>query len=157
MENEENDVVVIQEDYQNDAIQNIKEIAITGAAGARSAAENTKELKTINQQLNDINYHLTNLEDYFIDNYILPEEIKKNEQTTEKNDKQEEETREETKSGDTETDNNEAVTIETVQQTLEETNIILNNTNNLLTVSVFAQGIIIGVLVLTILWRKYLK
>lgn len=134
----------MQEEYtEQDAIQAVQDIAKQGL-------ENEEILNEIESDLTDINEHIINIDEYLVINN--KEEEKKDEQEAEKVDEKENQ-----KSGEGEQEEIQAVTLDDIYNEVAEVNDNLENTNNLLTVGVWTQGIVIGVLLLTIFWRKFFK
>lgn len=128
---------------EQDAINAIQEIVNIGE-------ENGEQLLSISQQLNDINNHITNIDEFVI---TLQEEKKKNEQETKEITKEKTET--ETKNGTTETE--ETITNTEIYNEIVQVNDNLEIQNSLLTVGIFSQGIIIGVLLLTLFWKRVIR
>lgn len=135
----------MEEYTEKEAIQAIEDIA-------KSEQENNEILNEIESDLTDIDEHITNIDEYLVINN--KEEEQKNEQESEKIDGKENQ-----KSGEGEQEQEEvqAVTLDDIYNEVAEVNDNIENTNSLLTVGVWSQGIIIGVLLLTIFWRKFFK
>lgn len=129
---------------EQDAINAIQEIVNIGE-------ENGEQLLSISQQLNDINNHITNIDEYIITKQ--EQEDKKDEQDTEKITK---ESTEKNTKADTE-ESEETITTEQIYTEIQLVNDNLEAQINLLSVGIFAQGIIIGVLLLTIFWKRVFR
>ena len=128
----------------DDAIQAIIEIA-------EIEHNNNESLACIESSLEDINNHIADIDEYIV--ITNKEAEKKDEQEAEKADKQDEQKAEK---DDTET-REEEVTISEIHSEIKAVNDNLTGTNTLLTTALFAQGIIIGVLVMILFWEKFLK
>lgn len=128
----------------DDAIQAVIEIA-------EIEHINNESLACIESSLEDINNHIADIDEYIV--ITNKEAEKKDEQKAEKAEKQDEQKAEK---GDTET-REEEVTISDIHSEIKAVNDNLTGTNTLLTTALFAQGIIIGVLVMILFWEKFLK
>ena len=105
--------------------------------------DTNNSLNSIDSNVSDIN---SNIEEYLI--LKEPDKIEKIEN----------EKKEETKSETREVEENTSeFTIDDVYSEITQTNSILTEQNNILTVGLFSQGILIGVLVLTLFWNRFMK
>ena len=129
----------------DDAIQAVIEIA-------EIEHNNNESLACIESSLEDINNHIADIDEYIV--ITNKEAEKKDEQEAEKADKQDEQKAEK---GDNETRAEEEVTLSDIHSEIKAVNDNLTGTNTLLTTALFAQGIIIGVLVMIVFWEKFLK
>jgi Fe2+ transport system protein B len=129
----------MDEEQLNIASNNIKNISDT-------SIDSNNQLYQINNTLIEIDNNLYSINELLNKNY---------EQETEKNIT---EKKEERKSSDQETSESVSeITIETIHEDLQANKEILQNQQNLLTVNVFAIGILIGVIVLSMFWDRYFK
>ena len=111
---------------------------------------NGEYLAGIENDLDDINEHIASIDEYII---IANKEVSEDEQKSEEDIKQEEQKNETSGRREVQTE----ITIEDVHSEVVQINTTLKETNDLLTVGIFAQGIIIGVLVFTLFWNRFMR
>ena len=135
------------EEYtEQEAIEAVQDIAKQGL-------ENGEVLNEIESDLTDINEHVANIDEYLVINNKEAEENKEDEQKAEEIIEEKN-----TKAGESENEEQgEEISIENVYTEIVQTNQHLENQTQLLTVGIFSQGIIIGVLLLTLLWNRFIK
>lgn len=129
----------MEEEQLNNALYNVQNINDT-------SVDSNNQLYQINNTLIEIDNKLYTI------NELLNE---KNEQTTEKTSEEKKEARKGTDQEEADTESE--ITLETIHEDLQANNQILQNQQNLLTVNVFAIGILIGVVLLSMFWDRYLK
>ena len=143
MPNEEEDNI---ENYSTeDALRNIQDIS-------DNSLEQLREIKKVQTSLDSLNEHVSSLDDYLVIQKKKEEEQKKEEQKDEE--KEETETKNDVRSGEEET---EEITLSEVYTEIQTVNEHLEYQNNLLTISIFSSGIIIGVLLITLFWNRFIK
>lgn len=148
--NEEDDIVIVSPEQQ--AINEISEIA-------KSGLENVKQLKEINQQLSDINYHISALDDYIVDNTVDTEQLKKGSEKTDEQETKEtsEETETKDRAGENTEENTEEITITEVHAEVVKVNENLQLTNSILTGNIVFLGVLAGIIIFKIMWDRFSK
>ena len=113
------------------------------------------------EKANEINDNLSNIESNTIDINENVEELLviSNPDYEEKEEKEEEkeEAKKEISIKSDQQEEEEEISISDIYTEIQETNSLLNYQNNLITVGVFSQGIIIGVLILTLFWNRFIR
>ena len=135
----------IQNYSEEDAMRNIQDIAEHGL-------QNIKELQKIETSLDSMNEHISSLDDYLVIQKKKEEEEKKKIE-----EKKEEEQKAESKSGEQTEEKTEEKTLDDIYEELSVIDSDIKESNTLQTVGIFSQGIIIGVLLLTIFWVKFFR
>lgn len=111
-------------------------------------------INNIDENIGDIK---SNVED--INDFLKESEFKEDEQKTEKTDgeKKEEDKKEQTREIEQPAEEESSVTLETISAQIETTNSLIQDSNNLATVNIFSQGILIGVILLALFWKRLVK
>lgn len=129
-----------------DALRNIQDIS-------DNSLEQLKEIKKVQTSLDSLNEHVSSLDDYLVIQKKKEEEQKKEEEKKDE-EKEESETKSDLRTGEEET---EEVTLSELYSEVQTVNQHLEYQNNLLTISIFSSGIIIGVLLITLFWNRFIK
>lgn len=110
-------------------------------------------LKNIDENIGDIKSDVIDIRDNIEETEIANEKEEKKEEEK----KEEKQEISEIKSGEAEAEEESSVTLETLSAQIDDTNSLLQDNNNLQTIGIFTQGIIIGVLLLTLFWSRFVK
>ena len=98
-------------------------------------------LKNIDENIGDIKSDVIDIRDNIEETEIANEKEEKKEEEK----KEEKQEISEIKSGEAEAEEESSVTLETLSAQIDDTNSLLQDNNNLQTIGIFTQGIIIGV------------
>ena len=71
--------------------------------------------------------------------------------------KKEEDKKEQTREVEQPAEQESSVTLETISAQIETTNSLIQDSNNLAIVNIFSQGILIGVILLALFWKRLVK
>lgn len=144
--NEEENIIINSPEEQ--AIEEITQIA-------KSGLENVKQLKEINQQLSDINYHVSALDDYIVEDLRDPKQITKDSENL--NEQETKENVEETETKASAGDNQEEITITDIHTEIVKVNDNIQLTNSILTGNIVFLGVLAGIIIFKIMWDRFSK